>query len=275
MATFATAVWESVLDERTRATSLAYIMILTALITLPVLLVGPTAPYGRYSTTGWGFMIPNKIAWVTQEINSLAVPVIWLGFFATDDQMSRLYDSPVNGILVAMFLVHYVYRDVVYPCRLRGGKPTPFTVWFLAFVFCLYNGYMQTSYFLNNAPRDDTLVRPTFVIGSSLWLIGWLTNLHSDNILISLRRARSKNDTGYKIPKGGMFTYVSAANYFGEMVEWIGFAMASGWALPCVAFAVFTCCNLFPRGYRHHQWYLHRFSTYSRLQRKSVIPFII
>jgi 3-oxo-5-alpha-steroid 4-dehydrogenase 1 len=264
-----------VVDESTRTTALAMIMIGTALMTLPILLFGPTAPYGRYSTTGWGFMIPNKLAWVTQEILSLAVPLIWMIFFADDTQLSRIYEVPVNSILVGMFLIHYVNRDVIYPFRLRGGKPTPCTVWFLAFVFCLYNGYMQTYYFLNDAPRDDSMTRPTFILGSFMWLIGWLINLDSDNILISLRRARSKKDTGYKIPKGGMFTYVSAANYFGEIVEWIGYAMASGWALPCVAFAVFTFCNLFPRGYRHHQWYLHRFSTYSRLKRKSVVPFII
>lgn len=256
-------------------TYLAYIMIITALLTFPTLLYGPTAPYGRYSTSGWGFMIPNKIAWVTQEINSLAVPTIWITCFATKEQLSRLCDVPVNGILVAMFLVHYIYRDIIYPFRLRGGKPTPCTVWFLAFIFCLYNGYMQSRYFLTEAPRDDTITRPSFILGSVLWLVGWLTNLHSDSILISLRRKRSVTDTGYKIPKGGMFTYVSAANYFGEIVEWIGFAIASGGALPCVAFAVFTFCNLFPRGYKHHQWYLNHFKSYSRLQRKSVIPFVV
>lgn len=36
---------------------------------------------------------------------------------------------------------------------------------------------------------------------------------------------------GYKIPYGGMFEYVSCANFFGEIVEWVGFAMAS-WSLP-------------------------------------------
>lgn len=267
--------WDIVIDDSNRTTVLAIVMIATAIMTFPTLIFGPTAPYGRYSTSGWGFMIPNKIAWVSQEINSLAVPAIWILFFASDEQLSRIYKVPVNGILVAMFLIHYVNRDIIYPCRLRGGKPTPFTVWFLAFVFCLYNGYMQTRYFLYEAPREDTILRPTFLLGSCMWLMGWLINLHSDSILISLRRARSANDTGYKIPRGGMFTYVSAANYFGEIVEWTGFAMASGWALPCVAFAVFTFANLFPRGYKHHQWYLHRFSSYSSLKRKSVIPYIV
>lgn len=36
--------------------------------------------------------------------------------------------------------------DFIFPLRLRGGKPTPFTVWLMAAVFCIYNGYMQASY---------------------------------------------------------------------------------------------------------------------------------
>jgi len=55
--------------------TMAYVMMFAAVVTLPVLLFGPTAPYGRFSTTGWGFLINNKIAWITQEIPSLAVPV--------------------------------------------------------------------------------------------------------------------------------------------------------------------------------------------------------
>ena len=59
--------------------------------------------------------------------------------------------------------------------------------------------------------------------------------------------------TGYKIPRGGAFAYVSAANYFGEIVEWVGWALVVG-SLPAAAFALFTFCNLAPRGWRHHQW---------------------
>ena len=59
---------------------------------------------------------------------------------------------------------------------------------------------------------------------------------------------------GYKIPRGGTFEYVSAANYFGEIVEWSGFALAAAPSLPAAAFAFFTFANLAPRGWRHHQW---------------------
>jgi 3-oxo-5-alpha-steroid 4-dehydrogenase 1 len=279
-----------VLETTTTTDIMAYGMIIAAIITLPILIYGPTAPYGRYSTTGWGFMISTKLAWVTQELWSLGVPVIWLTFFATEEQWSRLLDSVgdqsttttrsipysihANGALMVMFLLHYIYRDVIYPFRLRGGKPTPFFVWLLAFIFCLYNGYMQTRYLLYDAPTNS-ITTPWFVVGSIMWCTGWVINIQSDSILISLRSSDTRKKSTYKIPRGGLFTYVSAANYFGEMVEWIGYAVASGGALPAVAFALFTCCNLGPRGYSHHQWYLKHFPSYSRLNRKSVIPFVV
>ena len=54
-----------------------------------------------------------------------------------------------------------------------------------------------------------------------------------------------------------MFTFVSGANFFGEIVEWSGFAVASG-TLPAIAFALFTFCNIAPRAYHHHLSYLVR-----------------
>ena len=51
--------------------------------------------------------------------------------------------APGNVLPLALFLLHYAYRDLVYPLRLRGGKPTPAAVWAMALVFCLWNGYLQ------------------------------------------------------------------------------------------------------------------------------------
>lgn len=79
-------------------------------------------------------------------------------------------------------------------------------------------------------------------------------------------------ETGYKIPRGGAFELVSGANFFGEIVEWFGFALAA-WSLPAFAFAVFTFANIGPRAASHHQWYLKKFPDYPR-NRRAVIPFV-
>lgn len=52
---------------------------------------------------------------------------------------------------------------------------------------------------------------------------------------------------------GGMFRFVSGANFFGEIVEWCGYAVAA-WSLPSFAFAFFTICSIGPRACHHHRY---------------------
>ncbi|KAG8005070.1 3-oxo-5-alpha-steroid 4-dehydrogenase 1 [Nibea albiflora] len=105
--------------------------------------------------------------------------------------------------------------------------------------------------------------------GSVLWLVGWLVNMHSDHILRNLRKP---GETGYKIPTGGMFEYVSGANFLGEITEWAGFALA-GHSVHSSAFAIFTTVVLASRAVAHHKWYLAKFEDYPK-SRKALIPFV-
>ena len=92
-------------------------------------------------------------------------------------------------------------------------------------------------------------------------------NLHADTCLI---RLRGDGTGGYKIPHGGAYRWVSCPNYLGEILEWIGFAVAT-WSLTGAAFAVWTIANLFPRARDHHRWYQERFPDYP-VERKALIP---
>lgn len=64
----------------------------------------------------------------------------------------------------------------------------------------------------------------------------------------------STHTAGYKIPRGGLFSLVSCANYTAEILEWAGYATASGFALAPCSFSFFVFCNLAPRGAQHHAW---------------------
>lgn len=111
----------------------------------------------------------------------------------------------------------------------------------------------------------------TFLLGSIIWLTGFLINLQSDSILRKLRNTPPTNV--YKIPTDGLFKYTSCANYFGEILEWFGYAIA-GNSLAAWAFLAWGCANLIPRGLAHHAWYLSKFEDYPE-DRWAVIPFII
>ncbi|XP_032135019.1 3-oxo-5-alpha-steroid 4-dehydrogenase 1 isoform X1 [Sapajus apella] len=258
------------------------------------------SPYGRQATPRCRLRVPARVAWAVQELPSLALPL----YQCASESAPRLRDAP-NCILLAMFLVHYVQRSLIYPFLIRGGTPMPLFSCILATMFCTGNGYLQSRYLSHCAVyADDWLRDPRFLMGFGLWLMGMLINIHSDHILRNLRKP---GDTGYKIPrvfsqlcrhsaqleplaqttpglsrthlsgtklqpKGGLFEYVTAANYFGEIVEWGGYALAS-WSVEGAAFAFFTFCFLCGRAKGHHQWYLQNFEEYPKF-RKILIPFL-
>ena len=77
-----------------------------------------------------------------------------------------------------------------------------------------------------------------------------------------LFRLRSLGETGYKIPRGGLYERVSCPNYLGEMLEWIGWALAA-WSLAGLAFAVFTIAKTHNLDFK--EWF--RFLYLSLLQK--------
>lgn len=46
-------------------------------------------------------------------------------------------------MLAAAFLCHYTYRTIVFPLRVRAGKPAPLSVMLLGMSFCVWNGLLQ------------------------------------------------------------------------------------------------------------------------------------
>lgn len=200
------------------------------------------------------------------EIWRLYKPCVLL-FYARKDALGL---TP-NTILLSLFVLHYSHRALLYPWLITGGKPTPVFVASLAFSFCSLNGYIQARYLTKYAHYETSwLTNPCFVIGVLFFLTGMAINIHSDHILRNLRKP---GETGYKIPTGGMFTYVSGANFLGEIIEWSGFALAC-WSLPGLAFLCFTVCNIGPRAIHHHNWYLQKFEDYPK-SRKALIPFVL
>eukprot|EP01098_Paradermamoeba_levis_P015349 TRINITY_DN7749_c0_g1_i1.p1 TRINITY_DN7749_c0_g1~~TRINITY_DN7749_c0_g1_i1.p1 ORF type:complete len:281 (-),score=70.01 TRINITY_DN7749_c0_g1_i1:83-880(-) len=235
-----------------------------------ILLFVLEAPYGRYNSSSWiwGPPLPATFAWILQECPTL-IAAVYFFFFRADDNLAA-NQSLANRILLFLFVFHYTNRTLVYPFRLRGGKPTPLIVCLMAFAFCVANGYLQVRNLLYFQVYDESWLRdPRFVVGVLAFFLGWYINTTSDDILRNLRKP---GETGYKIPKGFMFEYVSGANFFGEILEWTGFAIAC-WSLPAAIFALFTFSNIGPRGWQHHRWYQTKFENYPK-NRKAVIPFL-
>ncbi|KAK0409994.1 hypothetical protein QR680_004886 [Steinernema hermaphroditum] len=253
-------------DEERAIVALSWLMILSGVVTTNILCCGFKAAYGRY---GEGsifakYTISARVAWFIQELPSLAVPLYALGA-----NFSHLHF--VNFTVILLFIVHYIQRTLIYPFLIKGGKPSPIHVVFMAFGFCLFNGYLQGIYHAKYAVYErDHFANLLAFIGLITFFAGMMINIHSDHILRNLRKP---GETDYKIPVGGMFEYVSGANFFGEIVEWFGFALYAQ-TTPAAAFAFFTICNIGPRALQHHYWYHNKFENYPP-NRKALIPFLL
>ncbi|XP_044304321.1 3-oxo-5-alpha-steroid 4-dehydrogenase 2 [Varanus komodoensis] len=208
--------------------------------------------------------LPARYAWFLQELPALLVPALLLALRSPP----RL--APLGcRLLVGMFCGHYFHRTFIYPFLIRG-RPFPLKLLVSGVLFCIFNGFLQGYHMIYCAEYpDDWCNDIRFTSGTVLFLFGMGINIHSDSLL---RQLRKPGEQTYKIPQGGLFAYVSGANYFGEILEWFGYAIAT-WSLPALSFALFTLCCIGPRAYHHHRYYLRKFTSYPR-SRKALIPFI-
>ncbi len=230
-----------------------------------VVLFFVTAPYGRHARGGWGPSINARWGWIMMEAPA---PVVFALCFL----------SGIDGWTMATFAClvmwefHYVYRAFVYPFKRRSdAKRMPLLIAGIAFGFGLINTYLIGSQLYSRPDyySDQWLGDPRFVVGLGLYMIGLLINRQSDRIL---RDLRGSGDASYSIPAKGLFRWVSCPNYLGEIIQWIGWAIAT-WSLAGLAFAVWTVANLAPRARSHHLWYRQQFAEYP-LQRRALIPLV-
>lgn len=224
------------------------------------------APYGRHRREGWGPTIDDTLGWVLMESVSA---IAFAACFALGERRA----SPVAIAFLLLWGVHYVHRAFIFPFR-RAGAPRrmPVVVCAMAVVFNLMNGYLNGRWLNTLSPPypDGWLTDPRFLAGAALFVAGYLINLQSDEILRSLR---APGETGYKIPTGGLYRWVSSPNYLGEIIEWTGFALAA-WSLPGLSFALWTVANLVPRAVAHHRWYRDTFPEYP-VGRRALIPYLL
>jgi protein-S-isoprenylcysteine O-methyltransferase Ste14 len=228
------------------------------------LLVIP-APYGRHVRKGWGYTVRAKIGWLVMELPAFLV-IIFMFF------LGERKESLVAIVFLLMWTTHYFQRTFIFPFLMKGGeKKFPVVLIVFALIFNSINGFANGKYLFQLAPAYGIswFYDPRFVIGALFFIAGMTINLHSDHILRILRKSP---DNGYKIPSRGLFKYISCPNYFGEILEWTGWAIAT-WSIPGLAFAVFTFANLAPRAFTNHKWYKEKFPDYPE-KRKALIPFI-
>jgi len=242
---------------------LLWLQFIFAIVTA-IILIFVVAPYGRHTRKGWGPTCPAALSWVIMELPAV---LLFAFFFFTGKHSFEL----VPLVFLGMWQLHYVHRTFVFPFRMRSaGQRIPILILLLAIGFNTLNSYINARWIGHLGEYEfEWVTSVPFLLGSTLFLIGWCGNLHADAILRNLRKP---GEVVYQIPTGGLYRLVSSPNYLYEILEWTGWAIAT-WSTAGLAFAVYTIANLAPRAAHHHIWYRSYFENYPR-ERKALIPYL-
>lgn len=225
------------------------------------------AGYGYLFDKRYGPPINNKLGWVLMESPVFfAMCYLWI--------MSPRQWDVVPLLLFAIFQLHYFQRSFIFPLLMRGRSKMPLGIVLMGMMFNTLNALMQGGWIFYVAPEGyyaDWFAKPFIYVGVLLFFAGMFINMQSDYII---RHLRKEGDTRHYIPRGGMFRYVSSANYFGELLEWTGFAVAS-WSWAGAVFVLWTFANLAPRSASLYKRYADEFGDeFTSLGRKRIMPFI-
>lgn len=192
--------------------------------------------------------------------------------------------SATSVLLVQLLETCQVYRRC-YECMFVSVySDARMHIWHYLMGFFFYLGVQLT--ILANAPMISDYSIPRFstadisghhIVGSAIFLWAFYVQFDSHLRMASLRKNSSGNvvTLKHKIPRGGMFEYVSCPHYMAEIALYCALTVVLGapnttwWLMMSWNFT-----NQVAVSFLSHNWYLENFPTYPR-SRKALIPFVL
>ena len=225
-----------------------------------LVLFGVKLNYGRLSHSIAKVYIDPRWGWFIFEVPNL----LWAAYFL-------FYEGVSLSMGYTLFIAHYINRDIIYPLSLKSHTKVPLEIMLSAFSFTFANGYLQG--LANQNPSSSGSY--DIMIGCGLFVLGMWTNIHSDSILQRVKDKLQKEHTGKKYARVDefLFKYVSNPNYFGEVIEWIGYAVVVGHPYAFL-FAASTASILTPAALVRSKWNKENIKNYPK-ERKAIVPYII
>lgn len=226
------------------------------------------AGYGKTIGKQWGFSFNNKAAWILMELPALAVMLFLLLTFHYEQK-------PVRILLASFYIIHYIHRTLIFPFLLKGKSNMPLVIVLMGMLFNTINALLIGLWlFYFSAPgryHAGWLCDPRFIAGSLLFFCGMVINIQSDRYIRSLRVT---GDSKHYYPCKGFYRFVTSANYLGELIEWLGFAVLT-WSPAGALFVFWTACNLVPRSDTIYKKYARDFpKEFAEYRPKRIIPFL-
>ncbi len=229
------------------------------------------ATYGRYASSATRqrktYFISNRVGWLLMELPAVFTILVVATYAALHGRLNT-----IGIVFISMWSIHYMYRTFIFPF-LSANKTRAFTVSVVVsgFVFNIVNGFINGWALFFTPLLKTTSIRNVHVyIGIIVFFIGFTIHVISDKVLRDIKRIHKGN---YGVPNTFLHKYIASPNYFGEIIQWFGFYLAT-YSPAALAFVFFTCSNLIPRAYKHRQWYRKNFPEYPH-NRKIIVPFFV
>ncbi|WVR06941.1 hypothetical protein IAU60_003977 [Kwoniella sp. DSM 27419] len=279
----------------------------------PLTLFVLDAPFGRFANKTSKLNVNGNVAWAAME---LVAPITFVSTLLLNPHPPLVFPARV---LAGLYLSHYAHRAIMSPLVLSPKRsPLHITVPLAAALFNLINGYLLALGLAFFPPAEKMGLN--FYIGVLGWALGFAGNVYHDEVLNDLRRPPDERlvvghlpedddpKAGrYKVPRGGLFRYVSFPNYLCEWFEWSCFALAASpypliplssasrlalqssalgqvaayiakiwWPASLLSppwmFVLAEITSMLPRAIRGHRWYAEKFGDKYPKDRKAVIP---
>jgi 3-oxo-5-alpha-steroid 4-dehydrogenase 1 len=232
------------------------------------------SPYGRFASDKWGISLSPRLGWFLMEL-----PATLSFVFFYFQGRNRFEIVPLFFLFV--WLVHYGNRGFVFPYLVRSpkGATASFSIvivgmgWFVTTL----HGYLN-AVFISDLGQHfplDWFADPRFIVGITIYYASFVLNIRSDAIIRNLRSVEEieRGEKVYRIPRGGLFRFVTSPSYLTEITAFAGFALAT-WSLGATFILLITIANLVPRAFQTHRWYREKFPDYPR-ERRALIPFVL
>lgn len=235
-----------------------------------------TPAYGLTFNNRWGVSIRSNWGWFLMESPVfLLMLIIYVAALRNGTPFTCDTFPWAATVIFVFFQLHYLQRSYVFPSKMKGTSKMPLSIIFTGFFFNMTNAYMQGGWLFYVHPEQYTLSwlwSPQFIIGTVIFFTGMVINMRADIVIRALRK--DKYDNNYYLPASPIFKRVNSVNYFGELLEWTGFAILS-WSMAGVVFLLWAVANLVPRSKAVYERYEQLFGEeFKQQKRYKIFPFI-
>ncbi|EAX97794.1 3-oxo-5-alpha-steroid 4-dehydrogenase family protein [Trichomonas vaginalis G3] len=220
-------------------------------------------PYGKNYTRGRAYLkveVKDRIAFLLANIPG---PIIYI-LLTVSWPRGEIFQIPS-----LLYIGFYIHRAIIYPFfRRPQSKPWPLESLIYFSVSNFIEGSILARIHVFETKPYPIIVQILFAI---VFIALAVVTAYYDYQICQLR---THGDSGYRIPQGTLFKYISGPNYLFELLTWTFYMLFVSFNLEGVSFGLWLLVNITGRAEASHSWYNSFFKTKYPQDRTAYIPFV-